>query len=200
MKHNDAMLRNLENESLLLLYLADELPAEDRQELETLLDTDGGLRSQLKSIREAQGFTMSSLAHLDAVEPLRSPGSSVRNVSLAIQQWRIDQLNRPQAEPARPSRMPFWIYAGSSAAAALIVFCIWWGFRPEPVMARKELVPASNPAFFEPQPDDSTNLATNVENGSSPDQSHHDVPVILSMDVPSQRLGDLEQAVSEDLR
>ena len=37
----DELLRNLENESLLLLYLAGELPVKDRQEIDALLATDG---------------------------------------------------------------------------------------------------------------------------------------------------------------
>ena len=41
-----SLLPQLNNESLLLMYIADELPAEDRVEVEQMLTIDPGMRAQ----------------------------------------------------------------------------------------------------------------------------------------------------------
>ena len=61
------MLEQLENnEFVLLMYLAGELPAEDRVEVEAMLSTDPILRAELDRLQSAQEAIGDALARLDA--------------------------------------------------------------------------------------------------------------------------------------
>jgi len=141
------LLQQLENESLLLLYLAGELPAEDRSELELMLQRDGGLRSQLEALRSAQYCSFSALAALDAAEPLHSAEPAMRQINRSTQQWWVDQLARPAEVPAARSLIPVIGWSVGTAVAALLVFCIWWGFRadgPHTIVATQPSIDSTN--------------------------------------------------------
>jgi anti-sigma factor RsiW len=190
----DALLRNLENESLLLLYLVGELPEEDRLELDVLLATDGGLRSQLQELRAAQAAALSALGQLDASEPLRSPESTVRQVSRAMRQRQVERLARPAIQPAAKRRMPIWVYPLATAAMILVGFCFWWGSRAETTTA------STQPAY--------SSIQGGLANGgptASPDDLHaedraHASTALVTLDSTSQGLADLEKAVGDDLQ
>jgi hypothetical protein len=98
-----SFLQQLENnEAVLLMYLADELPPEDRVEVEQLLARDGGLRAELERLRdmtdsltlalsEADGVGIArpsspAPAHGDAVSSKQS--AAVRRVSRLMSQQR----------------------------------------------------------------------------------------------------------------
>jgi anti-sigma-K factor RskA len=187
------LLQHLENESLLLLYLAGELPAEDRSELELMLQRDGGLRTQLESMRSAQDCSFSALATLDAAEPLRSAEPAMRRINRSTQQWWIDQLARPAEAPVARSMIPVIGWSVGTAVAALLVFCIWWGLHTSDTSSHLAVTP--------PTPDDSGVVAVD---GSSPEGSPDNVAPdsnavqIATVDSSPQRLGELESVVSED--
>ena len=65
------------NEALLLLYLANELSAEDRIEVEQMLSSDGGLRMELEEIRSALADSMAIVSSLDALEPASASADAV---------------------------------------------------------------------------------------------------------------------------
>ncbi len=210
------LLQHLENESLLLLYMAGELPADDRAELELMLARDGGLRSQLESLRSAQSVSYSVLLQLDEADQFRSMESAMRPVDRAMVQWQVDRLARPAAVVKGRSIMPVIGWSVGSAVAALLVFCIWWGFRTDNSRVVVTTQPLNAPFLNHDRYGDQGSLAQNapmqngplqsgpLQNGSmpanptlSPDNS---APPVQIVTVDSDRLGDLERQVSEDLQ
>jgi len=197
------LLQHLENESLLLLYMAGELPPEDRAELEIMLGRDGGLRAQLESLRAAQSSSLAALAALDAAEPLPSVEPAMRSINRSMQQWWVDQLARPPKVPAARSIMPVLGWSVGSAVAALLVFCIWWGFRGD-----------VNPRVANTQPSGETSTAGSgfLANGNSSEVSPGEASEntlantsadsnsvqIVTVDTTTQQLADLETSVHED--
>lgn len=125
-----SLLQKLENnEAVLLMYLADELPPEDRTEVEHMLAADAGLRAELERLREIYDDVAAALAALDRTTRLVLPESAgVRRVTREIEQWHARRLASPPAAPAVPPlRFPWWSYPLSAAAAVLIAFLVWWG-------------------------------------------------------------------------
>src|SRR5947207_2138147 len=91
------------DEAVLLLYMADELPASDRAEVERRLAKDGKLSDQLESLRSMQAQLNRSLEQLDAAQP--APGSlssSQRAIVRAIRQKQAEQLQQAQ-RPVAPA-------------------------------------------------------------------------------------------------
>src|SRR5829696_4788295 len=102
-------------DAVLLMYLADELPGEDRARVERMLADDGALRDQLERLRAAQDAVAGALALADAARPL--PGSAaagVRQVGRMIRTWQVDRLTRTAAAHDRHAprnlRFPYWSY------------------------------------------------------------------------------------------
>ena len=129
-----SLLHNLENnEAILLMYLADELSAEDRAEVEHMLGSDGGMRAELERLRALQEGTVAAIGAADAGARLPvSEGVAVRRVMRMMRQWQIDHAHAPPPqEPIRELRFPWWSYPLTTAAAVLIAFLVWWGNRPE---------------------------------------------------------------------
>jgi len=210
------LLQHLENESLLLLYMAGELPPADRAEVESLLVRDGGLRAQLQALRAAESSSFAAFAQLDAAEPLQAAEPAMRRLSRSMQQWQIDRLARP-AKKAASRSMPVWAWSSGSAVAALLVFCIWWGFHSQPI--GKEQVagtrPAGNQQLAGTQPNNEPATGGDVIADGSPVAPVSPTPAasdssdsassnpnsmqIVTVDSTTQRLGELESMVSEDL-
>ena len=63
-------MHNLDRESILMLYLAGELPAEDQAELEALLAVDAPLRAQYEQILADHQAVVAVLGEADAKLPL----------------------------------------------------------------------------------------------------------------------------------
>jgi hypothetical protein len=123
------MLESLENNELvLLMYLAGELPPVDRQEVAQMLASDAGLRSQLEKLRQSQAALEAELVSLDRSEPLPAADAAVRRIGRAMrqQQVRIAAQSARNRRPAGGHRgMPFWIYPTAAAAAVLVAYLIW---------------------------------------------------------------------------
>lgn len=129
-----SLIHELENnEALLLMYLADELPPEDRAEVESMLAADAGLRAALAGIQDAYEASLGALARLDqdrTAEPAEN--HAVRQASRAMKQWQVDRLARqPVLPPAPRTRVPVWAYPIGVAAMLVICSLIWWGGRPD---------------------------------------------------------------------
>ena len=128
------MIEQLNNEAILLMYLADELPADDRLEVERMLESDQHLRAQLDEMQRTQELTADALARLDAAWPLPvSEQAAVRRTAREMRQW----LARPKearraAEPGRQLRYPWWVYP-TAAAASIFVALLVWVYRGGPV-------------------------------------------------------------------
>jgi hypothetical protein len=124
------MLQQLgSNEAILLMYLADELPPEDRAEVEQMLATDPGLRAALDEAREANASFVAAMPALDRSSRLPAPESvGVRRVMRTMRQWHERRLTAPPVVETQPGlRYPWWAYPLAAAASVVIAFLVWWG-------------------------------------------------------------------------
>ena len=126
-----SFLQQLENnEAVLLMYLFDELPPDDRAEVDQMLATDAGLRAELERLREAYATIDPAMRKMDAATRLPVPEAvATRQMSRLIQQWTVEQFaGRQTEEPAKPRKLAKWIgYPAGAVAAALIIGLLWWG-------------------------------------------------------------------------
>src|SRR5436305_1221553 len=122
-----SLLHQLENnDAVLLMYLAGELPADDRAEVEQQLAADAVLRASLEAMRQAQGALGASLARADvmamppAVEAART-AAAVRRVSRAMVKLHAERQAAAATGggegPRRTLRLlPNWAYPFAAAA------------------------------------------------------------------------------------
>lgn len=126
-----SILRQLENnEAILLMYLADELPSEDRLEVEQMLRNDAGVRDMLGRLRETQRRGESILGELDAATPLPEEDGAVRRLMRNLRKRQLELAARPAEAPVLVplhKRMPAWAYPVISVAAAIIIALGLWG-------------------------------------------------------------------------
>src|SRR5687768_18582554 len=102
-----SLLHNLENnEAILLMYLADELSAEDRAEVEHMLGSDGGMRAELERLRALHDGTTAAIGAADAgARLLVSEGVGVRRATRRMGQWETGYVLAPPLEgPLRELR------------------------------------------------------------------------------------------------
>jgi anti-sigma factor RsiW len=122
------------NESILLMYLADELPAADRVEIDKRLAADESLRAQLETLQKAQQSMTEGFAALDASQQLSETATAAtqRQISRAIRQWHADRLRAQAQQPIRiPAWRRFgWAYPWAAAAVLAIGYVVWWGTQP----------------------------------------------------------------------
>ena len=117
------------NEQVLLMYLADELPAEDRLEVRQMLEVDASLRREFEQLQAAQQLIGAQLAHLDDVSPLAvNADFAARQIGREIRQ----RLARPKPAPAasmidRPVRSWRWLYPTVAAASIAMIAMVWLG-------------------------------------------------------------------------
>jgi hypothetical protein len=126
-----SLLQQLESDqAVLLMYLADELPAEDRAEVARRLAADAGLRAELERLRSAYESFAAAVQRDDRSGRLPVPESvAVRRVGREMRQWHARRL----AAAARPAalapmlRYPWWAYPVAAAASIVLAFLVWWG-------------------------------------------------------------------------
>jgi anti-sigma factor RsiW len=119
-----------DREAVLLLYLAGELPREDRAPLERMLTADQSLAADLDRLRDLQSEVLSSLHELDAASPLRmSDEISTRRVMREVRRFQLDLKSRApvQLEASTVKRFPTWIYPVAAAAAIIFAVLGLWG-------------------------------------------------------------------------
>ena len=119
-----------DREAVLLLYLADELPAQDRAELEGMLTAEPALRHDLERIQELQLAVAGGLAELDSARPLHmSEEISTRRVMRELRKYQLELNSRApvQLEASSLRSWPKWIYPVAAAAAAIFIVLGLWG-------------------------------------------------------------------------
>lgn len=155
-KSVSSLLRQLEgDEAILLMYLAGELSADDRAEVDRRLAADAGLRAGLDRLREAHGWMTETLRQADAAtKPAIPEAVAVRRVGQAVRQWHAARLARPAAAPAGGgSSATFrrrWLYPVAAAATVALAFLGYWAYRPPPDGV--VLLPAEDMPRPRPQP------------------------------------------------
>lgn len=126
-----SLLQQLQSdEAVLMMYVADELPPEDRAEVERRLAADERLRANLERLREAQDAFGAAMPALDrSTRPPVPEAVAVRRVGAAVRQWQAARALRTAAEAPPPSRrLPRWAYPLATAASVVIGLVAWWGF------------------------------------------------------------------------
>ena len=117
-----SLINNLDPESILMLYAAGELSAEDQARVEQMLADDPSLRAAHEQLVAAQQSLDAQMSSADAKAPLPAPQtSSVRHVSAAIKQWHVNRLAAKPSTEVRNGRRLGWAYALGSLAAIIIV-------------------------------------------------------------------------------
>ena len=123
-----SVLNQLENdEAILLMYVADELPAMDRAAVDRRLIAESSFREQLESIRHLQDSTVSSLRDMDAQRTV-GHGAGTRQLVRTIHRWNAARALERAAQPQkRPFRLyvPTWAYPVAAAAVMVVGFGLW---------------------------------------------------------------------------
>ena len=130
-----SLIHELDNDALLMMYLADELSAEDRADVEQLLGVDAGLRAGLVAVRADGESASRALDLADRFDPPAGVSASgeavaVRWAGRVFRQFQVDLLarNRKAPVPERQLAFPRWAYPIGSVAAVLLVAVGWWGW------------------------------------------------------------------------
>jgi hypothetical protein len=128
------MPQKLNKESMLLMYVADELSAADRAEVDRRLASDPVFAAELRRLESSVRTFEAAMARLDATA-LPHESIIVRRIGLAMRQHIADDLSAEVASTCiarrRTLRYPGWAYPAAAAAAVLIAFVSWWGHRPD---------------------------------------------------------------------
>jgi anti-sigma factor RsiW len=149
-----SLIQQLNNESILLMYLAEELPVSDRADVEQMLANDARLREELESLRAAYEGAHQALAQADQTERLALPvGTAARRVGLAARSWHVRRLSAPPAPKRRRAfQFPWWSYPLTSAVAMAVIAISWWMNRAErnpmflPPVGAPQIVQSDDPA------------------------------------------------------
>jgi hypothetical protein len=172
------LLQYLENnEAILLMYLAGELPEQDRVEVEQLLSRDAGLRASLAELAALQDDVTTVFARTDADLILSGREAAVRNVSKAIAADAERRASGVHASaPARQAfRVPWWTYPIAAAAIVLVAVIMTTPDRPHNM------------------PADSGHNTEVVISNETPEPSI-DTVAIIPEPTPDDSLGQLEKA------
>lgn len=152
------LLQQLENnEAVLLMYLAGELPEADRIEVDQMLASDPALRRALEELSALHDGTGEAFAAADARIPLFRQESVVRNVSRAMAAAREGGIAAQSAAPeVRPSRLriAWWVYPIAAAALLVVGIMLMSDNRPVTLPPTNDtnpdvLVEATEPATSE---------------------------------------------------
>jgi anti-sigma factor RsiW len=117
------LLRQLDNDqAILLMYLAGELPEEDRVEVEQRLVSDPALRDAMAEVAALKSTVDGDLARGDAGTIPRREAMVRRAVRAmtAAQEERFARAAEAAAEPARSFRLSWWAYPVAAAALLLV--------------------------------------------------------------------------------
>lgn len=130
-------LQHLDNDALLLAYLAGELPAEGRVRVAEMLADDAALSARLDDLRGAFTGVEDALRSADAAEPLAlSAAAASRRFGREVRAWQTRGGAQAEVIPGeQPSRrrlrIPGWVYPVATAAAVLLAYTIWWRANPD---------------------------------------------------------------------
>lgn len=151
------MLENVDRQSALLLYLADELSSTERALLDQRLSADHSLASELEALRQTMDWFDSGMRRLDE-RPLHGQASAIRRIGLAMRSQVARQAATRPPEPVKAPgalRHSYWIYSSCAAAAAVVACLCWWGHlsaRPSkisPIASELPMPPVVSPSFTE---------------------------------------------------
>jgi hypothetical protein len=187
-----AQVEQLDLESTLMLYAADELPAAERSAMDARLAAEPALASRLELLCSSRRICFDALERDDQQDRLpTSQGVAVRRVARAMRQWQVDRLVARPSAPAAPRRLriPGWTYP--TAAAMILIGFLVWSVR-QPVNA---VMPPSDKfsAYVEAQQTDLADWMTDSLRSGSRDDFRSDTEFYAVSSNPN------DQAVNSDL-
>ena len=162
-------LQQLENnDAILLMYLAGELSAEDRAEIEQMLERDSALRAELAELSAVNDELSGMLSRLDGPVADSRREAAVRRVSRALAQAKADQIAyaSPGTRNARRLlnlRRFLW---PAVAAAILVGGILFWPKAiqmPAPPVPQYAEEPFPDIFAFDRKSDAQTDPLTNIE-------------------------------------
>ena len=119
-------LNDLDNDSLLVLYISGELANGEKAALERRLANEPALAGELEKLRAAHGFCGEAIAAVDATAKMPvGEGVAVRRVSRAMQQWQVDRIRAAPLTQKKGLPLPWWSYPVAVAASVIIAFLVW---------------------------------------------------------------------------
>jgi hypothetical protein len=115
------------NEQVLLMYLAEELPAEDRLEVEQMLAVDANFREELARLEETEGLLRRGLGAMDGAAVQSSiEAAAVRRVAREIRRRTVRHAAAPERRAAGEGRRPlWWLYPVAAAAVVVLAAAVW---------------------------------------------------------------------------
>ena len=130
---NEINLRQLDRDSILTLYVADELGHDDRAAVERMLAGDAEMRAELEALRQA--WSAADADFVAADERLALPvasQSAERRVSRMLRQWHAESLALgPAKDEGKTGRkFPWWAYPTAAAACLALGALVWWENQP----------------------------------------------------------------------
>jgi hypothetical protein len=121
----------LNSHSLLLLYIAHELPAEQRKQLETRVANEPALQAELENLRALMDASDSSIGSADAAgRDLASEAAAMRQASRAIRQWTVQRAIKKPAEVQYHRRFGWRSLSAAAAILFVVGYVGWWGMSP----------------------------------------------------------------------
>ena len=123
------LLSQLENnEAVLMLYLAGELPQEDCIEVQRMLERDSALRAQCIAMDRLVNRAALSFGMDAALAPAAPAERARERLSPIFRQWTAQRLSQPAPVPQAISagRTPWFLYPLGAAAIILVAVAIFW--------------------------------------------------------------------------
>jgi len=150
------------DDAKLLMYIADELPAQDRAQLERRLGIDAALRVRMDGLRRSMQ-RMEEVADADMGQ--LDVNRAVRRASAMMRKVGVSAAGVASEAEELPLRLPRWAYPFAAAAAILITAAVFLAnLDPGPMqgqaVAEGQQVVGVQPLFFPSLAWDHTPLPT----------------------------------------
>jgi len=130
----DSPLEQLDAQAILLLYLADELSAQDRRTVEQRLAADADLARQLQSLRDLYDSCREAMSAQETGRQEALEAAAARSSSRLMHRW-AEQRRRPRTAVLEAARSIHWLRYGFAAAALFLLSCsLWWSYHRSPVL------------------------------------------------------------------
>jgi anti-sigma-K factor RskA len=144
-----------EDQALLILYLAGELPEDQHAALERRLAGDEALRRELEGLRAAQAMIWREMLAADSAQPLRGVATTAhRKLAGMVRQWAVQRLAKEPAVVSGDRSRQRWAIALAVAAVVAIGSAVYLEWpRPQgeqPVVLVEGIDPIDAPVDFEP--------------------------------------------------
>jgi anti-sigma factor RsiW len=169
-----------DKDSILLMYLSDELSPADRQKVDEMLGADADLSARLQAMSELNRFFSKVMADLNESESTDVSQPSLRGPKRLLRQYALERRRPVTVEIV--ARTSPWMRYGFSVAAAVLVGCmIWWDVYPgAPAKPHAPQIIAEQPA--DTPKDDSATMALLVDTMESPVMDDGTSQVIAAVD------------------